>query len=252
MKKQPLVSIVVPVYNAEKFLADTIESVQAQTYGSWELLLVDDCSNDKSVTIIKKYQKDDKRIKLIRMVQNSGAALSRNAGVNKCKGRFIAFLDADDLWHPEKIARQISFMLQNEIAFSFTGYEFADQDGVPNGKKVYVPASLTYRQALKNTTISTIATMFDMTKLAKASISMPNIKSEDTATWWNILRQGHTAYGLNEILSFYRRSSNTQSANKFTATKQTWRLYREHQNFNFVISFYYFCWYLFNAVRRRI
>lgn len=179
-KNQPLVSIVVPVYNAEKFLADTIGSVQAQTYDNWELLLVDDYSTDGSVTLVKKYQKDDKRIKLIRMKQNSGAALSRNAGINGAKGRYLAFLDADDLWVKNKLKKQVTFMQQNDIAFSFTGYEFASSYGVPNGKKVRVPTKLTYKQALKNTTISTITVMFDMTKLAKEDIYMPDIKSEDT------------------------------------------------------------------------
>lgn len=248
---QPLVSIVTPVYNAERFLPDTIKTVQDQTYQNWEWLLVDDQSSDRSVEIIKEVAKSDKRIKFIQLPKNGGAAVARNAGIDAANGRYLAFQDADDLWHPEKIAKQVAFMQENDVAFSFTGYEFASADGVPNGKKVYIPAKLTYKQALKNTTISTITVMFDMTKLAKRDVHMPNVKSEDTATWWNILRSGEVAYGLNELLSFYRRSANTKSSNKFTAIKQTWELYREQQKLGLFYSIYCFIWYVFNAIKRR-
>ncbi len=248
---QPLVSIVTPVYNAERFLPDTIKTIQDQTYENWEWLLVDDQSSDRSVEIIKKAAKSDERIKPIQLPKNGGAATARNAGIDAANGKYLAFQDADDLWHPEKLAKQVAFMQQNDVAFSFTGYEFANADGVPNGKKVYVPAKLTYKQALKNTTISTITVMFDMTKLTKNDVHMPNVKSEDTATWWNILRQDKIAYGLNEILSFYRRSANTKSSNKFTAIKQTWQLYREQQKLGLFYSIYCFIWYVFNAIRRR-
>lgn len=249
---QPLVSIVTPVYNAERFLPDTIKTVQDQTYENWEWLLVDDQSSDRSVEIIKEAAKSDERIKLIQLSKNGGAAVARNAGIDAANGKYLAFQDADDLWHPEKLAKQVAFMQQNDVAFSFTGYEFANADGVPNGKKVYVPAKLTYKQALKNTTISTITVMFDMTKLTKNDVHMPNVKSEDTATWWNILRQDKIAYGLNEILSFYRRSANTKSSNKLTAVKQAWQLYREQQRLGIFYSAYCFNWYLFNALRRRL
>ena len=248
---QPLVSIVTPVYNAERFLPDTIKTVQDQTYENWEWLLVDDQSSDRSVEIIKEAAKSDERIKLIQLAKNGGAATARNAGIDAANGRYLAFQDADDLWHPEKLAKQVAFMQENDVAFSFTGYEFASADGVPNGKKVYIPAKLTYKQALKNTTISTITVMFDMTKLAKRDVHMPNVKSEDTATWWNILRSGEVAYGLNELLSFYRRSANTKSSNKFTAIKQTWELYREQQKLGLFYSIYCFIWYVFNAIKRR-
>ena len=248
---QPLVSIVTPVYNAERFLPDTIKTVQDQTYENWEWLLVDDQSSDRSVEIIKEAAKSDERIKLIQLSKNGGAAVARNAGIDAANGRYLTFQDADDLWHPEKLAKQVAFMQENDVAFSFTGYEFASADGVPNGKKVYIPAKLTYKQALKNTTISTITVMFDMTKLAKRDVHMPNVKSEDTATWWNILRSGEVAYGLNELLSFYRRSANTKSSNKFTAIKQTWELYREQQKLGLFYSIYCFIWYVFNAIKRR-
>lgn len=255
MKKadNTLVSIVTPVYKAEQFIRETIKTVQDQTYDNWELLLIDDCSPDNSITIIKELQKADKRIKLFQLSENSGAAIARNKGIDEAAGRYIAFLDADDLWHPEKLAKQVAFMQENDSAFSFTGYEFADADGQPNGKKVYVPATISYKQSLKNTTIATPSVMFDMSKLTKEQAHMPNVRrGQDTATWWKVLKHIDHAHGLNEILFYYRRTNESLSANKLTALKRTWNLYRNVEGFGRVRSAYNFSWYVYNAVRRRV
>lgn len=249
--KNNLVSIVVPVYNAEKFLAETIETVLNQTYENWELLLVNDCSKDNSEEIAKKYL--NKKIKWIDMEKNSGAALTRNKGIEVASGRYLCFLDADDLWEKDKLQKQVKFMQDNNCEFSFTGYEFADENGKPNGKKVSVPATINYKQALKNTTIWTSTVMFDMNKLAKEDIYMPNVRrGQDTATWWKVLKKIKCAYGLNEVLSFYRRTNESLSANKLTALKRTWNLYRNVEKLNIFSSAYNFCWYCFNAVKRRV
>lgn len=248
--KDDLISIIIPVYNAEKFLDETINTVLNQTYKNFELILVNDGSKDKSVDVIKKY--NDKRIKLIDNKNNKGAALSRNDGIRKAKGRYICFLDADDLWNKEKLEKQINFMKEKECAFSFTGYEFANENGIPNGKKVYIPKKLNYKSALKNTTISTITVMIDTKKMDKDLIYMNNVKSEDTATWWNILKNGYEAFGLNEILSFYRRSEGTLSSNKIEAIRRIWNLYRNVFKLGFFYSLYNFVFYAINAVKRRI
>ena len=247
-----LVSIIVPVYNAEKFIKDTIKTVIDQTYENWELLLVNDCSTDKSVEIIKDYQQKDKRIKLFSNPKNSGAAVSRNKGIRESRGRYIAFLDADDLWEPKKLEKQVAFMQEKDCAFSFTGYEFADENGTPKGKKVYVPARLTYRGALRNTIISTITVMLDMQKLSKENVYMPNVKSEDTACWWKVLKKIDQAYGMSEILSYYRRSSGSLSSNKFEAIKRVWNLYRNVENLNLIYSTYCFAGYAYNTVKKRV
>lgn len=248
--KNDLISIIIPVYNAEKFLDETINTVLNQTYTNFELILVNDGSNDKSVDVIKKYS--DKRIKLIDNKKNKGAALSRNDGIKKSKGRYICFLDADDLWEKEKLEKQINFMKEKDCAFSFTGYEFTNEKGIPTGKKVYIPKKLDYKSALKNTTISTITVMFDTEKISKELIYMDNVKSEDTATWWNILKSGYDAYGLNEILSFYRRSEGTLSSNKIEAIRRIWNLYRNVFKLGFFYSLYNFIFYAINAIKRRI
>ena len=250
--KQSLVSIVVPVYNAARFMDDTIQTVLSQTYQNWELLLVDDCSSDYSVQIIKKYMKKDNRIKLFKLSENSGAAIARNTGIDKAKGHYLAFLDADDLWVKNKLELQVAFMQEKNAAFSFTGYEFADENGKPNGKKVHVPQTITYKQALKNTTIWTSTVMLDMQVINKPTIYMPNIGSEDTATWWKILKTISRAYGLNLIMSYYRRTSNSLSANKLSSMKRTWNIYTSSENLNIVNAGFCFIFYCANAAKRRI
>lgn len=251
--KENLISIIVPVYNAEKFLEDTIKSVEEQTYTNWELIFVNDCSKDESSKIIDEKIKENNKIKLINLEQNSGAAIARNTGINNAKGQYIAFLDADDLWNKEKLEKQINFMKENNCAFSFTGYEFADENGIGNGKIVNVPKTINYRQALKNTTIWTSTVMFDVQKLGKELIQMPNVKrGQDTATWWKVLKQIDNAYGINEVLSYYRRTNESLSSNKIKALKRTWNLYRKVEHLNIFYSFYNFCWYVLNAVKRRI
>lgn len=253
MKEEQLVSIIVPVYNSEKFINDTIQTVKEQMYKNWELLLVNDCSTDNSENIIKKYVKEDNRIKLINLEKNSGAAIARNTGIESAKGKYIAFLDADDLWKNEKLEKQIKFMEENNYDFTFTGYEFADESGNKLDKIVNVPRQLNYKQALKNTTIFTSTVIFNADNLGKDLISMPNVRrGQDTATWWKVLKTGIIAYGLNETLSLYRRSSNTLSSNKMKALKRTWNLYRNVEKLPFFTSLYNFCWYCFNAVKRRV
>ena len=248
-----LVSVIVPVYNAEKFLIETINTVLNQTYSNWELILVDDCSTDNSAEIIEQYMKKDERINIYNNNENSKAAISRNNGISLAAGRFICFLDADDLWDSKKLEKQIRYINVHNCAFSFTGYEFADENGIPNGKKVFVPDKINYKQALKNTTIWTSTVMFDMNKLSKEDIYMPNVaRGQDTATWWKVLKKIDYAYGINEILSYYRRSEETLSSNKFVALKRTWNLYRNIERLNIFISIYNFCWYCFNAIKRRI
>jgi len=247
-----MISIVVPVHNAEKFLEETIKSVMAQTYTDWELLLVDDCSKDASKTIASGYEALDKRIRLIALEENVGAAKARNVGIKESKGAYLAFLDADDIWVKEKLERELKFMKEKQAAFVFSGYEFADEQAVGTGKIVKVPETINYKQALKNTTIFTSTVLFDRSKIDKELLLMPDVKSEDTATWWQILKTGIEAYGLNENLVLYRRSANTLSSNKFEAIKRIWYLYRKVEKLNIFSSCYNFIGYAVRAVLRRV
>ncbi|MDO4188957.1 MAG: glycosyltransferase family 2 protein [Lachnospiraceae bacterium] len=244
-----LVSIVIPVYNAEKCISDTVASIRSQDYTNWEIFLVDDSSQDKSLEIIKSLECEN-----IHVLTSGGksAALARNKGIDAATGRYIAFLDADDLWDPHKLSKQLEFMKKHDAAFSFTGYEFADEFGVSVKKIVQVPKTISYKQALKNTTIFTSTVMFDMTKLAKEDIYMPNVKSEDTATWWKVLKSGITGYGLNEGLTLYRRSAGTLSSNKLEALRRIWNLYRNVEGLSVPYSAYCFIFWAVRAVIRRI
>lgn len=252
--EQALVSIIVPVYNVEKYICETIECVRKQTYGNWELLLVEDCSKDNTVAVILEYldKVQDGRVRLIRQEKNNGAARSRNRGLREACGRYIAYLDADDLWVPEKLEKELAFMKEKQAAFAFTGYEFADENGNGLGKVVRVPEILTYKEALKNTTIFTTTVMFDTEKIDKNFLEMPIIKSEDTALWWKVLRSGYVAYGLDENLVRYRRAGKSLSSNKLEAMRRIWNLYRKAEGMSIPSSAYHFCYWAVNAVLRRV
>ncbi|MCR4908045.1 MAG: glycosyltransferase family 2 protein [Lachnospiraceae bacterium] len=245
------VSVVIPVHNAGKYLGETVASVMAQTFKDWELLAVNDHSTDSSVSLLQSLQSRAGKLRILECA-GKGAACARNTGIKAAKGRFIAFLDADDLWLPEKLSAQLSFMREKDAAFSFTGYEFAGEDGKGTGKCVRVPESISYEEALKNTTIFTSTVMFDREKLSLALMLMPDVPSEDTATWWKILRNGHTACGLDKILTLYRRNPGSLSANKLRAVKKTWNLYRNVEHLGFLKSAGCFTGYAINAIRRRI
>ncbi len=249
-----LVSIIVPVYNVRNFIVATIESVLAQTYTNWELLLIENGSTDGTREFLEQYLQEhpDERIKCHMMGTNAGAAAARNYGMDISAGRFVAYLDSDDLWMPEKLEHQMEFMAKHQAAFSFTGYEFADSTGKGTGKVVKVPADINYKQALQNTTIFTSTVMFDTEKLPKSELHMPKVKSEDTALWWRILRSGVLAYGLQENLVLYRRSSNSLSANKIEALRRIWNLYRKEEKLGLLFSAYNFCLWAWRAVKRRV
>ena len=249
-----MVSIITPVYNAENYIIQTVESVAAQTYRDWELLLVDDCSSDRSVERISEYirQHPALRIRLLRQKENAGAAAARNRGVKEAEGRFIAFLDADDLWFPEKLERQMRFMEENAAGFSFTAYHFGDEQAVPTGKMCRVPKTISYRQALCRTIIFTSTVLMDTQVIPASYALMPRIPSEDTATWWRILREGHTGYGLDEPLVIYRRPGASLSSNKAVAVKRIWDLYRKQEHLSVPYAAFCMVRWAWRATARRL
>lgn len=249
-----MVSIVVPVYNAALFIRQTIEMVQAQTYTDWELLLVDDGSKDASVSIIETYlkEKPDARIRLIKKEKNEGAALSRNRGIREAKGRYLAFLDADDIWFSHKLQTQMEFMEKKEAGFVFTAYEFGNEEAVGTGRIVHVPPTLTYEKALSRTVIFTTTVLIDTAKIPKELVYMPNVPSEDSATWWQILRNGNIAYGIDQVLAIYRRPAGSLSSNKLKAIQRIWFLYRNVEKLSFGRSCLAFAGWAYRATVRRL
>lgn len=199
-----LVSIITPAYNAADYIAETIESVLAQTYKNWEMLIVNDCSKDNTSEIVQSYAAKDKRIKLINLKQNSGAAVARNTAIQNAKGRYIAFLDSDDLWKKEKLQKQLSFMQQNDYAFTFTEYQYLKLKPDEKLRIIKVPRSLTYEQSLKNTIIGCLTVIVD--RKQTRNFQMPLVRAgQDHLTWWLLMKRGFKAYGLQENLAEYRR-----------------------------------------------
>ncbi|HEL1586658.1 TPA: glycosyltransferase family 2 protein [Streptococcus suis] len=253
IKDIPLVSVIIPMYNAEKFIQETLHSVLAQTYPAFEVIVVDDRSNDDSVLLVEAMIETESRIRFLQNKVNAGVAVARNAGVAAARGRFISFLDADDLWLPNKLAKQVDFMLQQGHAFTFSSYQFADENGRPIKSPVHVPSKISYQEALRNHTIWTSTVMLDLEQLTKSQIEMPNVrKGQDTATWWKVLKVTGHAYSIDEVLSLYRRTPASLSANKFAAIKRTWNLFRNVEGLTLGQTILPFWGYAFHAIKRRI
>lgn len=242
------VSIITPLHNAEAFVAETISSVLAQSYQDWELIIIDDVSGDQSVDIVERFLEQDARIKLIRLTENSGAAVARNTGIEAAKGRYIAFLDSDDLWLPEKLSTQLAFMKTHDHAFSFSAYERIDEHGKSLGE-VGVPAKITYRQMLKTSVIGCLTAMYDTHFFGK--IYMPLIrKRQDYGLWLKLLKQVDFAYGIQQPLARYRIRRNSISSNKLNTATYNWRLYREVEKLSLFASCYYFSQYAIRGILR--
>jgi teichuronic acid biosynthesis glycosyltransferase TuaG len=230
----PLVSIITPSWNVERLIGETIESVQAQTLGDWELLIADDCSTDNTAAVIESYAAKDPRIKLIRQPRNGGPALARQAAIEKAQGRFIAFLDSDDLWLPAKLERQIAFARDHRAALSFTAFRRIDETGSTTGRLMPVPDSLTYEQLLKNTSIATLTAIVD--RDVAGTIAMKNEPYDDFCLWLSILKPGHVAQGLNEDLARYRVRGVSVSSRPMRSAGWVWHIYRKVERLSLVKS----------------
>lgn len=234
-----LVSIVTPLYNSEKFIEETINSVLKQTYNNWEMLIVDDCSIDLGPSIVKKYSKKDSRIKYIRMEKNRGAALCRNKAIELAEGEFIAFLDSDDLWIEKKLEKQIKFMKKNGYAITFHNYEQINEESMSLNKIIKIPKKpVTYKSYLLTNPIGCLSGMYSVKKIGKQY--MPILQNrEDTAFWLKLLKIEKYIYGIDENLAQYRVRKNSLSSKKIKLIKYHWRLYREIEKMSILESLLY-------------
>ena len=247
------VSVITPSYNSERYISETIKSVQSQTYQNWEMIIVDDCSTDSTCEIVSEFAQKDARIRLLRQERNSGAGAARTRAMRESTGRFIAYLDADDIWKPDKIERQMSFMLERKCGFSCTSYEVIDDDGNKLGKQVRMLPKVDYVGFLTNNLLQTVGIMVDTETVDKELLVMPDIRRrQDAATWLQILKAGHECYGIDEILAEYRRAAGSLSSNKIKAVKGVWYLYRDIEHLSFLFSCYCFVRYAFLAVWKRV
>lgn len=244
--RDELVSIITPAYRAAAVLPDTIASVLAQTYPNWELLIADDCSPDGTRAVIEAWARRDARIRLIALHRNSGPAAARNAALSEARGRWIAFLDSDDLWLPEKLECSLAFARRHDAALVYTGYRRIDVDGQRTGQFISVPPRLTYRQLLGHTAIATSTVLID--RRQTGDIHMPPVYYDDFVCWLGILKRGLTAHGLNEDLMRYRVLPKSVSRNKRRSAGEVWKIYRTTEQLGRLAASWHFLNYASRAL----
>lgn len=244
------VSIVMPSYNSAKFIEKSIDSVLNQTYKNWELLVIDDCSPDNSLELVKKYTQIDSRIRLITNEKNMGVAESRNRGLAEAKFSYVAFLDSDDVWDQNKLQIQVDFMIENKAAISFTQYYRINELDEKIGEVNKIPEQVHYFDLLKGNSIAMSTSMIDARIVEK--IRFEKIGHEDYYFWLKSLKNGYLAKGINKKLVYYRVHSTSLSSNKLKAVTYTWHIYRKCLNLNLFESAYYFFIHEFNAVIKRL
>ncbi len=246
---QGLVSVITPTYNCGKFIADTIRSVQAQTYPNWEMIIMDDCSTDDTRDIVGALSRQDSRIKYHCLPANAGAAVARTEAMRLAEGQWMAFLDSDDLWHPEKLQRQLDFMQENGCVFSCTAYEQIDETGKPLGKIVRTVPKTDYNRLLLDCPVGNSTVMYSVEKMGKFEV--PNIrKRNDDALWLQMLKKEPYIWGLPEVLMQYRLRSGSISRNKLKVIKYHWVLYRRIEHLSLPRSLFHIAYWCVIKVLR--
>ena len=245
--EKPIVSIITPAHNCIKTIKDTYLSISKQTFTLWEWIVIEDCSNDGSFEFIEKLTKGNLKVVLLKTQENSGAAVARNLGIEKAKGRYIAFLDADDLWNEKKLEKQLTFMSDNNYSFTYTNYDLLFADGK---RKQYCPKrnSVSYKDLLKNCDIGCLTVIYDSKLLGKQYNPLDCEKREDYGLWLDITKQGINAYKLNENLATYRVGSNSVSSKKGKMIKYLYRVFRRHEKFGVIKSLFYLFIYCLNRI----
>ncbi|CAM2856054.1 glycosyltransferase family 2 protein [Flavobacterium frigoris] len=231
----PLVSIIIPTFNSEKFVVETIQSVQNQTYPNWEIILVDDCSSDRTVSLILEMAKTDNRIHFFQLNKNSGTGVARNLGVSNANGSYISFLDADDLWKPEKLQKQINLLKTNKIPFTFSFYDCIDEEGKSLNKRVESPLNLSYRQLFFCNYVGNLTGIYDVDYFGKITISSIR-KRQDWMLWLTILKKIKVAKPVPESLAYYRVRNDSLSTSKLDLIQYNFAVYTKFHGLNFAVA----------------
>lgn len=244
----PLVSIVTPVFNSSDFLQTSIHSVISQTYTNWEHIIVDDCSSDNSVEIIKEIAKSEPRLKLLQLPKNMGAGPARNLAIKEAKGKYIAFLDSDDYWIPEKLNIQIKYMENNQIAFSHSSYGFLNEKGLEIRKPFYVSNHpITYTDLLKRTEISCLTAIYNQQIIGK--IYMPDFRrKQDYAYWLSILKKGYKSYPQNNVLAYYRQRKGSSTNSKYKLILKHYYFLKDNEGLSSINAFIYTLYWIKNGL----
>ena len=235
--KKALVSIITPSFNSEKFIAETIQSVQNQTYPNWEMIIVDDCSTDRTVSVIQQFVKNDVRIRLFQLDRNSGAGIAREKALSNINGDYISFLDADDLWKPLKLEKQLQFLKEHKAHFTFSFYDCIDEEGNTLNKRVEAPINLTYRQLFFCNYVGNLTGIYEVDFFGKIAISATR-KRQDWMVWLTILKKIKKAKPVPESLALYRIRENSLSASKVDLLKHNFAVYRSFHGFSFLSSLF--------------
>lgn len=244
-----LVSIIMASYNSADFIEDSIQSVLNQNYKNWELIISDDCSTDETKDIVAKYQKHDPRILFIEAKKNSGPAVTRNRAIKIANGRYIAFLDSDDLWTPDKLQKQVELMRNGKAVLSYGYYNIITEGGEVIKTIKKIPDSMSYDDLLKNQVIGCLTAVYD--RKICGTQTMPIIrKRQDFGLWLRILEQGHTAICVNSVIGSYRLRKGSISSNKWIAIQYTWKIYRDIEKLSFIKSCYVFTHYIVRRLLR--
>lgn len=244
-----LVSVITPVYNAERFIKSSIESVLAQTYKNIEIVLVDDCSTDNSAEIIKDCCKKYPNVIYHLQEKNMGAGAARNKALELAQGRYAAFLDSDDMWKPQKIEKQIELMKKTGSPMSYTAIEMVDEDGKLVKSKRNIKESCDYKYLLHNTVIATSSVVADRKQLGDFRMHLRR-GGQDYATWLRLLRNGAVARGVNEALVSYRMVSGSLSSNKFKSIKQVWEIQTQDEGIGKISAAFHVMCFCFNAFKK--
>ena len=246
---QGLVSVITPTYNCGRFIAETIEAVQAQTYTHWEMIIVDDCSTDDTKAVVDGYMAKDSRIKYHCLETNSGAAVARTTAMELAQGEYMAFCDSDDLWLPEKLQKQLDFMQEKGYAFTCTAYEQIDEAGKSLDRVIKTVEKTDYNRLLLDCPVGNSTVMYNVGVMGKFQV--PNIrKRNDDALWLQMLKKEKYIWGMPDVLMRYRIRSNSISSNKLKVIKYHWILYRDIEHLSVVRSAFHIFWWCFLKVFR--
>ena len=236
------VSIIIPCHNSQETIGYTLQSVINQSLHDWELIVVDDGSSDESARIIKKYQEKDLRIKYLKIEKPSGSpALPRNIGIKNARGKYIAFLDSDDIWLPDKLQQEVEFMEKYDYDIVYTYYEKMDWDGKRNNRIIRTREISTYKSLLKSNSIPCLTSILKRDIIGETRFKQ--IPQEDFCFWLDILKKGYTAHNFCEVTALYREAKTSRSANKLEMFKGYWNVIRNHQHIGFLHSCYYMITY---------
>ncbi len=245
------VSVIMPCHNGESTLRQAMESVLAQSYADWELLIIDDASTDKSASVAARYCGQDSRIKLLHTTASTGKpATARNVGIEAASGRFIAFLDCDDTWLPQKLEHQLPLFEKPDCAAVFSFYKKMDADGNVRPAVVTSPAAVSFDQLLDGNCIGNLTGIYDTAKVGK--VYQKEIHHEDYLMWLQVLKKGFVARNTGTVEAYYRESGTSVSGSKFKALGWTWAIYRRELGLPLVTSIGHFIKYAFKGLSKRL